>query len=77
MCFLSYHEELCIRDAANSTVDAIQPFYLKSRIPTLATTKMAFEIEKHHKELKNLQKIKIDMRQTEGKQRKIAEFKVK
>ena len=77
LCFLSHHEDMKIRDAANATVSAVQPFYWKARIPMLAPHKMAEEVEKLYKEMQRLQKINTDARVLSSNQEKILNFKSK
>lgn len=79
LCFLAHHAEagVTIRDAANATVETVQPFYSRARVPTLLSHKMAEEIEKLFKEMKGLIKINRDSRDKGKNKVRIDSFKDK
>ena len=58
LCFMAHRDATTNkREAANNTVDKVQKFYDKARIPTVQRHKMAEEVEKYHEVFESILKI--------------------
>lgn len=77
LCFLSHHTLKTKRAAANTTVKTVLPFYLRAKIDTLKSNKMAEEVLKVFEEMKSIIKIDHARRETETNKQKINSFKEK
>ena len=79
LCFLAHHSDadVKIREAANATIQTVQPFYSRARVPMLAPQKMAEEVEKLFQEMNELLKITVNVRENGKNKTKILNFKDK